>query len=94
MNWGFDARGWLKRFEFTAIAAMAIAGACVMIGQSAERYAESASEPIAVSEANSQTPEPQSKSAPVFNAIDYATTGSVKGQTVVLSPCTGQPAAR
>ena len=35
-----DWLGWLKRLEFTTVAALAIAGLCLMIGQSAERYAD------------------------------------------------------
>lgn len=88
MDQWFGLRGWLKQIEFTVIAAIAIAAACVMIGQSAERYADS--EASAVADA---TPQSNGKNTPNFNAIDYATTGSVKGQTVVLSPCAGQPAA-
>jgi len=35
-----DWLDWLKRLEFTTVAALAIAGLCLMIGQSAERYAD------------------------------------------------------
>lgn len=93
MDWRFGERRWLKHLEFTVVAAIAIAAACVMIGQSAERYAETAADPIAVAaDANPAPTRPQDRNAPVFNAIDYATTGSVKGQTVVISPCGAQPA--
>jgi UDP-N-acetylmuramoylalanine-D-glutamate ligase len=87
MNWRFDGRGWLKHLEFTAIVAIVTAIACVMIGQSAERYASNAGEAVAQSQ-------PADKNSPAFNAIDYATTGSIKGRSVVLSPCAAEPAPR
>jgi hypothetical protein len=91
MNWRFDERGWLKQLEFTAIVAIATALACVMIGETAERYAASSpSDAVAQSQPNSQA----AKNAPAFNAIDYATTGSIKGQSVILSPCAAEPAPR
>ncbi|HEY1941865.1 MAG TPA: hypothetical protein VGH40_07040 [Roseiarcus sp.] len=90
MNWRFNERGWVKQIEFTAVAAIAMAVACVLIGQTAERYAAGATQAVAQADAKSQS-SASGKSAPVFNAIDYATTGSLKGQTVVLSPCETQP---
>lgn len=91
MNWGFDRLGWIKHLEFTAVAAVAIAIACVMIGQSAERYAASAPPPVvALSDPGTGKTKAETRGAPIFNTIDYATTGSVKGQTVVISPCARQ----
>ncbi|MGD0641964.1 MAG: hypothetical protein ABSC22_14550 [Roseiarcus sp.] len=82
MNWDFDRFGWIKNLEFTAIAAIAIAIACVMVGQGAERYAADASP--------SQVALSDPPAAPIFNTIDYATTGSIKGQSVVVTPCGSQ----
>lgn len=95
MNWGFNARDVIKHLEFTFVVAAAIAAACVMIGQSAERYAASEAQPvIAASDPSGAKAASESHGGPVFNAIDYATTGSIKGQTVVISPCTGQQTPR
>ncbi|MGO4872339.1 MAG: hypothetical protein ACLPGW_17315 [Roseiarcus sp.] len=86
MNWTFDWFGWIKKLEFTAIAAAAIAIACVMIGQGAERYAaEASSSRVALSDPHAAT-----RASPVFNTVDYATTGSINGQTVVIAPCASQ----
>lgn len=89
MDWRFKERGWAKQIEFTAIAAIAMAIACILIGQTAERYAADTTQAIAQADAKSPSAA-SGKNAPVFNAIDYATTGALKGQTVVLSPCEAQ----
>jgi hypothetical protein len=94
MNWLLGERGWLKHLELTAIGAIALAGLGVMIGQSAERYADNQAQAVAQADAAAPASGSQGRNAPVFNAIDYATTGSVKGQTVLLSPCTGQETGR
>ncbi len=91
MNWGFDRLGWIRRVEFTAVVAVAIALLCVMIGQGAERYAaEATPSMVALADANGE----KAHGAAIFNTIDYATTGSIKGQTVVISPCTGRQVER
>ena len=79
-----DWLGWLKRLEFTTVAALAIAGLCLMIGQSAERYADAttAAARLAAREAPAD-----GQSAARFNAIDYSATGSVKGRVNAVSPC-------
>ncbi len=95
MNRGFDRLGSIKHLEFTAVVAVAIAIGCVMIGQGAERYAASAAPPeVALADANAAKTKAETHAAPIFNTIDYATTGSIKGQTVVISPCTGQQVER
>jgi hypothetical protein len=95
MNGGYERLGWVRRLEFTAAAAIAIAVACVMIGQGAERYAASEPPPVvAVSDPGDGAPKAVAHNAPIFNTIDYATTGSIKGQTVVISPCTGEETQR
>jgi hypothetical protein len=86
MKWRFGELGWLKQIEFTAVVAAAIALACVMIGQGAERYAASATSSAgALADAKAG-----GGHGPAFNAIDYSTTGAIKGQTVIISPCTIQ----
>ena len=74
---------------FAAIAAVVISAACVMIGEGAAQYVglnSGAGAQIAADDA--------AKTArPNFNTIDFATTGSTKDQTIVISPCTGEPIA-
>ncbi|MGD1036316.1 MAG: hypothetical protein ABR878_03815 [Roseiarcus sp.] len=95
MNGGFDWLGWIKHLEFTAVAAVAIAIACVMIGQGAERYAASTSPSlIAFLDPRAAETKAAAQPVPLFNAVDYATTGSIKGQNVVISPCASQPIER
>ena len=78
----FDWLGWLRRLEFTAVAAMAIAGICLVVGERAQQFAE-ANAPRVVRLAG----ETDGQAANRLNVIDYATTGSIKGRTVLLSPC-------
>ena len=78
-----DWLGWLKRLEFAAVAAMAIAGLCLMIGQSAERYADASTAAAARLAAHAN---PASR----FNDIDYSATGTVKSQIPAASPCKAQ----
>jgi hypothetical protein len=65
--------------------AAAITVGCVLIGQGAAQYASLGAPTIASNE-------PAKLARPNFNSIDFATTGSIKGQTVVISPCTGKEA--
>ena len=82
-----DWLGWLKRLEFTAVAALAIAGLCLLIGQSAERYRR-CDHGLRRSPGGARVGNRGAIRGERFNAIDYATTGSIKGGTVVLaSPC-------
>jgi hypothetical protein len=80
-----DWLGWLKRLEFTTVAALAIAGLCLMIGQGAERFAD-ATTASAARLAARQTPA-DGQSAARFNGIDYSAIGSVKGRVGAASPC-------
>ncbi len=81
-----DWLGWLKRLEFATVGALAIAGLCLMIGQSAERYADATTASAArLAAAREATADGQS--AARFNAIDYSAIGSVKGRVVAVSPC-------
>ncbi len=90
MDWRFNERGWARQIEFAAVAAIAIAVACVLIGQTAERYAQNVTSAVAQVDAKPKDAA-SGETTPVFNAIDYATTGSVKSSTAVLSPCEAQP---
>ena len=94
MKWRSDEGSWLRRVEFPAIVALVIAVASVMLGQSAERYANADTQIAAQADPAAQTASLGDKSGPAFSAIDYATTGSIKGQSVILSPCTGQQSPR
>jgi hypothetical protein len=95
MNWGFDRLGWMKRLEFPAIAALAVAIVSVLIGQAAERYADGASTSlIALFGPGAGETKAESRAAPLFNTIDYATTGSVHGRSVVIGPCAIQQSER
>jgi hypothetical protein len=95
MNWGFDRLGWIRRLEFTAVVAAAAAVGCVILGQGAERYASIAAPPAdALADAEAGKTMAGTRGGPIFNTIDYATTGSIKGQTVVISPCTGRQVER
>jgi hypothetical protein len=95
MNWGFDRLGWIRQLEYTAVAALAIALACVLIGQGAERYAATASPSVAaLADPSAGETKAETRSLPLFNTIDYATTGSIKGQTVVISPCASRQSGR
>jgi hypothetical protein len=78
----------------TAVEKYAIGGllatlGAFFIGQSLEQYANSGEFPsLAFLEPGLSSP-PKSKFAK-FNSVDLATTGSIKGQVVILDPCTGQ----
>ena len=63
-----------RKLEFASITAIAVTLLCVFVGQTAEQVAVNSFAEVA------QAP----KSAPKFNAIDYAATGSTK---VVIGPC-------
>ncbi len=80
-----DWLGWLKRLEFATVGALAIAGLCLMIGQSAERYADATRASAARLAAREAAANGQS--AARFNGIDYSATGSIKGPVGAASPC-------
>jgi hypothetical protein len=72
------------RLQFYAIGAVLVAIGAVALGQSAINIA-------GISEA----PEFASAQGPTnkslrFNQVDFSSTGSIKGQTIVLDPCTGR----
>jgi hypothetical protein len=72
-----EGRSSLRRLEVVGATAFAVTLGCLLIGQTAARYS-----------AQVQPAPPQTaQSKPVFNAIDYATTGAVKNATVIIGPC-------
>jgi hypothetical protein len=82
-----DWLGWLRRLEFTAVAAIAIAGLCVVLGQDAARFAE-IDGPNSTRLAGRDTPgQAANPLASRLSVIDYATTGAIKGHPVVVLPC-------
>jgi hypothetical protein len=72
---------------FAATWAAVITVTCVLIGEGAAQYV--GLNAPANSEFASESPAKLAR--PNFNTIDFATTGSIKGQTIVISPCTGKP---
>jgi hypothetical protein len=80
-----DWLGWLRRLEFATVGSLAIAGLCLMIGQSAERYADATTTAAARLAAREAPAEGQP--AARLNVIDYSATGSIKGRVVSVLPC-------
>jgi len=77
MDEDLEAGGRWRRLEFLGATALAITLACLFLGQAAERYADRAAAPATET----------AKLRPNFNAIDYATTASIKGGMVIIGPC-------
>ncbi len=75
----------LRNIGSIAASAGGITLLCLLVGTTAEQYV-AITAPVSGPEVlAAAAPKPQ------FNTIDFATTGSIKGgQTVVISPCTGQ----
>jgi hypothetical protein len=80
MNEDDDKLSPRKTIGFAAAWAGGLTLFCIVVGTGAQQFADSL-----------QTEAPLVASAttkkPTFNAIDYAATGAIKGQTVILSPC-------
>jgi hypothetical protein len=76
---------WLKRLEFATVGSLAIAGLCLMIGQSAERYADAKTAAVALQAAREASAD--GRSAAHFSGIDYSATGSIKQPVGAASPC-------
>jgi hypothetical protein len=74
-----------RAIGFAAAWAAAITVACVLIGQSAAIY-------VGLNGPTDDPAGPTKLARPNFNTIDFATTGAIKVQTVVISPCTGTEA--
>jgi hypothetical protein len=66
-----------RRLELVSVSAFAVTLGSLLLGQAVQRYAMQL-----------QAPAPQvAKTKPVFNVIDYATTGAIKNATVIIGPC-------
>jgi hypothetical protein len=76
---------WLKRLEFATIGALAIASLCLMIGESAERYADATT--AAAARMAARAAPADGGSGARFKGIDYSATGSIKGQVGAATPC-------
>jgi hypothetical protein len=70
--------------------AAVISVSCVLIGEGAAQFAR-LNAPTDGGQLASDSPAKTAR--PNFNTIDFATTNSIKGQTIVISPCTGKPIA-
>ena len=66
-----------RRLEWAGVAAISVTLLGLILGQTAEQLAAQATPPVVETV----------KMQPRFNAIDYATTASIKGGTVVIGPC-------
>ena len=75
-----ESRSPNKTLGFAAAWAAGLTLLCIVIGEGAEQFAASLT-PTPGQFANAPVKKP------IFNAIDLATTGAIKGQTVILSPC-------
>jgi hypothetical protein len=71
---------------FAAVGAVVISLVCVLIGEGAAQYVGLDS----TAGGQFAADDPAKAARPNFNTIDFATTGSIKGQTIVISPCTGK----
>jgi hypothetical protein len=66
-----------RRLEFVGVVAASVTLLCLFVGQEAQQYAAQFAQPEVAA----------AKMQPRFNAIDYATTASIKGGVVVIGPC-------
>jgi hypothetical protein len=82
-----DKRG--TALEKYAIGGLVATLSAFFIGHAAEQYANNGELPSLAFLEPGLSSAAKSKSAK-FNSVDFATTGSIKGQVVVLDPCTGQ----
>jgi hypothetical protein len=88
MEMDSETRAGPRIVGFAAIWAAVIAVTCVLIGEGAAQYS-SLNPPTSGGQvacgSSAETARPN------FNTIDFATTGSINDQTIVVSPCTGEP---
>jgi hypothetical protein len=75
--------------EYFAVGGVLVAAAALFVGYSAQELASQGDLPTIAFLSPDQNVAKKSK-APSFNSIDYGATGSVKGPTIVLDPCTGR----
>jgi hypothetical protein len=65
------------RLEFVGAMALGVTLLCVLVGQTAQRFADQEA-PLPIETA---------KLKPHFNTVDYATTASIKNGVVIITPC-------
>jgi hypothetical protein len=70
-------RAMWRRLELAGVAGLSATLLGLFLGQTVEQFVAQAPQPIVEAV----------KMQPRFNAIDYATTASIKGGTVVIGPC-------
>ena len=87
MRFWRDRRG--STVEKYAVGAVVATLGAFFVGQAVEQYASNGDLPSLAFLEPGFSAAAKSKS-PKFNAVDLATTGSIRGQVVVLDPCTGQ----
>ena len=75
---------WLKRLEFATVGALGIAALCLMIGETAERYADATT--AAAARVAARDAQVAHGSGVRFDGIDYSATGSIKSQIGAASP--------
>jgi hypothetical protein len=87
-----ETPGRFKNVGFAAISAGFLTLFCIIVGQTAEKFAGSVTPTNSSLTASADTTKIDASTGAKaqFNTIDYATTGSIKGQTVIISPCTGE----
>ena len=73
-----------RMIGLAAMWAAAITVVCTLVGQSAVQFASMAASPNGG---------PLASARPDFRAIDFGATGSIKGQAIVINPCTGKQLA-
>jgi len=90
MTSGFWKNRSGSTIEYFAVAGALIATLALFVGYSAQQLASEGELPTIALLSSDQYVVTKSR-PPSFNTIDYTTTGSVKGQVIVLDPCTGRP---
>ena len=88
MKSGFWRQGSGSAVEYFALGGAVVTMLALVIGYSAQQLASNGDLPT-IALLGSDQYVAQKPRTPSFNAIDYATTGAIKGQVVVLDPCTG-----
>jgi hypothetical protein len=89
MSSGFWKHKSGSAVEFFAVGGVLVGAAALFVGYTAQEFAARGDLPTIAFLSPDQYVAKKSK-APSFNEIDYGATGSVKGQTIILDPCTGR----
>jgi hypothetical protein len=80
-----DWLGWLKRLEFATVGALGIAALCLMIGETAERYADATT--AAAARVAAREAQAAHGSGVQFEGVDYSMTGAIKRPIGAAAPC-------